>query len=198
LSWLPLAAAVATLGACASEPLGPEPSALDECSELGKLQQPWQSPCFRKELDPEADPTQADFGQVGCRAVSFVPVGGLYCDCNTPGLGPLDPERDEGLISVVRDTLTQNHECQAPCCAGLCLCELTQLSGADLGYCQGLEAEARPFGAEPIGWCYVDPDDGFGNPTLVRDCPMNARRRFRAVPDRTWSVVLVCQDDIAY
>jgi hypothetical protein len=186
------------LGACASEPLGPTPAVEDECSELGELQQPFRSTCFQKELDPEADPERDDFGQVGCRAVSFVPVGEPYCDCDSEGLSPLDPKQDEGLISVVRDQLVQNQECQAPCCTSLCLCELGQLSGPDLGYCQGLEQEPRPFGDEPIGWCYVDPDEGFGSPALVADCPLDQRRRFRAVPDRTWSVVLVCHDDIAY
>jgi hypothetical protein len=130
--------------------------------------------------------------------VSFAPAFDPYCDCTTAGLQSLDPERDAPLISVVREKLTASQQCRAPCCAGLCLCELPQLSGGDLDYCWGLDEAPRPFDEVPSGWCYVDPDDGFGNPELVEQCRAAERRRFRALPDRTWDVVLACQDYVTY
>jgi len=39
--------------------------------------------------------------------------------------------------------------------------------------------------ASAIGWCYVAPDDGFGDPTLVADCPSGLRWKVRFVGANT-------------
>jgi hypothetical protein len=48
--------------------------------------------------------------------------------------------------------------------------------------------------AGAVGWCYVDPDAGLGDPSLVQNCPTSSRRIVRFVGENTpvrGAVVLV-------
>ena len=55
-----------------------------------------------------------------------------------------------------------------------CACEVPQARGVALDACQNKEGDA-PVDSElmrPVdGWCYVDPEAGFGNPALIESCP---------------------------
>jgi hypothetical protein len=53
---------------------------------------------------------------------------------------------------------------------------VTPLSGAALSQC---ENAADPKLGD--GWCYIDPDNGVGEPTLVDHCPGSAARAIRVV-----------------
>jgi len=194
-SWV--GACLVLLGGCTSVPLGPDPSLeLEDCSDVGQQQQPLRTKCFQKELEPETDAAVATWGQVPCRVVTFAPQGDPYCACDeVEGLMPVDA----ALLSVVREDLATDQVCRDACCDGLCFCELPQLAGADLAYCLGLDSEPRGFGEVPIGWCYVDPDDGFGDAALVDDCPLDSRRDLRTLPERTWgSIAILCQGYVAH
>ena len=51
--------------------------------------------------------------------------------------------------------------------------------------------------ASGIGWCYVDPDRGIGNPSLVAKCTDTSRRVVRFVGEDTpasgASVFIACE-----
>jgi hypothetical protein len=192
-----LGAGVVPIGGCTSVPLGPDPSLEPEdCTNVGQQRQPLRTTCFQKELEPEADTTLATWGQVPCRVLTFEPQGDPYCACSeVEGLSPVDP----ALLSVVLEDLQRDQTCRDACCEGLCFCELQQLAGADLAYCLGLDAEPRAFGEDPIGWCYLDPDDGFGDPALVEHCPTDDRRELRTLPERAWgNLAIMCQGYVAH
>ncbi len=60
-------------------------------------------------------------------------------------------------------------------CDAFNLCEIRQLTGDGQTECQNSEVATEP------GYCYVDPDNGAGNPVLVEDCPPTERRLLRFV-----------------
>lgn len=174
------------LGGCESVPLSPT----EGCSDGGTLQQPLTVTCFQKALRPVADPARDDHGQVPCRVAAAATTDAGTCDCAALGL----LQADQALADFARSDLASTGGCRDACCEELCLCEVPQLSGADLDYCWDVEPEPRRFDEQPVGWCYVDPDAGFGNPELVADCRADERRRLRLLPERaSWLVVLACQ-----
>ena len=52
-------------------------------------------------------------------------------------------------------------------CSSYCYCEIERLSGAELDIC--LNSLTDPGGI--YGYCYVDPNEGVGNPGLIAACP---------------------------
>jgi hypothetical protein len=86
-----------------------------------------------------------------------------------------------------RAALLEQLEAQGSCggstgvtCESYCLCELAQLSGPALQACQ---SDSEPMGSTgPLsGWCYVDPEQGFGSSEAVGTCPTGQQRNVRVL-----------------
>ena len=66
--------------------------------------------------------------------------------------------------------------------------------------CEIAEADSSCLQAVPspdaVGWCYIDPDNGVGDPSLVASCPASSRRIVRFVgadtPVRSAVVLVMC------
>ena len=130
-------------------------------------------------LDAEfiSDPSSFHYGQVPCSVVAVNKQGN--CPCSGSGRFPVTP--------VARATLLDQLEAQGSCggstgvaCDSYCLCELAQLSGPGLQACQ---SDTEPMGsAGPLsGWCYVDPEQGFGSNEAVGTCPASQQRNVRVL-----------------
>jgi hypothetical protein len=67
-------------------------------------------------------------------------------------------------------------------CSAFCLCEIPQTRGFAREACQN-DASAEPLDPESgetlTGWCYIDPQEGFGRPELVEGCPAGNLRNVR-------------------
>jgi hypothetical protein len=75
------------------------------------------------------------------------------------------------------------------------LCEITEFSGDELTTCRN-----EPIDPETqAGFCYVDPDNGYGNPDLVNGCAPTQRRLLRfmggALPASNAQAFIVCADE---
>ena len=90
-----------------------------------------------------------------------------HCACDSAQARALVPD----LLEVaLRDEMKQKGiggPDTAPC-AEYCLCEILPAGGSDSsdGYADCLNNE----NSESIGWCYIDPARGLGNPELVEAC----------------------------
>jgi hypothetical protein len=65
---------------------------------------------------------------------------------------------------------------QAPDCSEFHLCEIRRADESCL------TTTPNP---DTFGWCYVDPDSGVGDPSLVSDCPVGSRWALRFVGNDT-------------
>jgi hypothetical protein len=126
--------------------------------------------------------TAAD-GTVACNLVETIPQpeGPCECDENFARRAP-----DPVLDSVVRGQLAgeRNSPCGTgdPSCTGACLCEVLQVQQVGSNPTNALDVCRQDEDASGVeGWCYVDADQGFGNPALVENCPATQRRVLRFV-----------------
>jgi hypothetical protein len=132
---------------------------------------------LRSQCLPRPLPVEAD-GSVPCAVVEVLPhrAGGT-CSCDpSKGRLPLD-EGDAKLPNVVRSQLIDAELCGGASgldCNDVCLCKLAPLRGADMAACQAGSEDPTLY-----GYCYVDPDNGHGNQTLVQSCPESERRLLR-------------------
>jgi hypothetical protein len=131
---------------------------------------------------PRALNTAAD-GTVACNLVETIPQpeGPCNCDANFARRAP-----DPVLDSVVRGQLAgeRNSPCGAndPTCRGACLCEVLQVQQVESNPANALDVCRQDEDASGVeGWCYVDADQGFGNPALVENCPATQQRVLRFV-----------------
>jgi hypothetical protein len=126
--------------------------------------------CFPRPLATEND-------RIRCTVVeTFLPGAGETCDCSAPGRRAL--EGSAGVESAVVDDLVATSLCggsTAVSCSGYCMCEIVQFAGQDLDVCQNSATDPMNI----YGYCYVDPDNGQGNPELVADCPDTQRQIIR-------------------
>jgi hypothetical protein len=125
---------------------------------------------------------QAD-GTVACNLVETIPQPEGACNCD-PNFGRRVP--DDVLDSVVRGQLAseRNSPCGSadPNCTQACLCEVLQVQQVTSNPTNALEVcRDREDAAGVEGWCYVDADQGLGNPALVENCPATQRRLLRFV-----------------
>ena len=171
-SWI-LFGVVAAITGCESG--SPEVSP-DECF-VETAQEPIKT-CFPRPLYPVTDPESPDYGRVPCVAIVSGRAGTPFCDCARPGYSPASADQAE----VARDELEAMALCVDACCEHYCFCELQQLSGDELAWCQGLDDTEYEPGYAPQGWCYVDADAGIGDPSLVEHCPDTQRRLVLFVP----------------
>jgi hypothetical protein len=92
----------------------------------------------------------------------------------------LSPSIAQALRWSQRAHLLSTGVCEdsgAQSCQDFCLCEIQQLSGVMSDEC--LNRRARDLDAATAGFCYIDGNNGVGNPELVRECPPESRRRLR-------------------
>ncbi|MFZ5897527.1 MAG: hypothetical protein ACOY0T_41140 [Myxococcota bacterium] len=133
----------------------------------------------------EDDPASQNFGSVDCRLVSVrqLPAGSGTdaCNCGTATRIPLDSADARAL----KAELTQRGTCgpnTAVDCNTLCACQIPQATSAALRACQNDDATnpIDPDTGAPINaWCYVSPEQGFGAPSLVNQCPAGRRQNLR-------------------
>jgi hypothetical protein len=123
------------------------------------------------------DPSSIDYGKVPCSVVAVNKQGD--CSCSGGGRFPVTPAARAALL----ETLEQQGSCGGSTgvpCESYCLCELAQLSGPGLLACQ---RDSEPMGSTgPLsGWCYVDPEQGFGSSEAVGTCPTGQQRNVRVL-----------------
>lgn len=119
-------------------------------------------------------------GEPQCAIVEAVPAPPTGCGGCNPAANRSAP--DEKLIKPVLDGLRRENLCGPksvdgrPCdTANWCLCGIG-LAG------DSCKNDVNVSGGT-IGWCYIDPEQGVGNPELVKDC--SPQRQLRFVGDNT-------------
>ncbi|HEX6273529.1 MAG TPA: hypothetical protein VFZ53_10820 [Polyangiaceae bacterium] len=113
-------------------------------------------------------PLVSENGSVACQVIEAKPpsVATCSCDASTGRSGDVS----DGLRNAVGDELVAKGLCGGDTgvrCSSHCLCEIEQLSGAELDTC--LNSLTDPGGI--YGYCYVAPNEGVGNPGLIAACP---------------------------
>jgi len=113
-------------------------------------------------------PLAGENDSLPCQVIEAKPPSAVTCSCDA-SMG-----RSEGVLDGVRDAVEDELVAQGECggdtniaCSSFCLCEIEQLSGAELDTC--LNSLSDPGGI--YGYCYVAPNDGVGNPGLIAECP---------------------------
>jgi hypothetical protein len=128
--------------------------------------------CFPRKLDVAPD------GTVPCTIIEAT---------MDPNDGRCDPARnrapvDPRLIEPARAHLADIGACDVipnnsvPDCSAFRFCEIKQANHSCLMITPDQSA---------IGWCYVDPGTGLGDPALVTRCPANEQRILRFVGENT-------------
>jgi hypothetical protein len=132
---------------------------------------------------PRSLNTNSADGTVACNLVETIPQPEGECVCD-PNFGRREP--DAVLDSVVRGQLAS--ERNSPCgmgdpgCTRACLCEVLQVQQVTGNPTNALDVCRENEDAAGVeGWCYVDADQGLGNPALVENCPATQRRLLRFV-----------------
>jgi len=135
--------------------------------------------CLPRELTPETDPDSDRFGLVPCTVVEAVQSNGGACTCDaTKGRTPVE---SSDVRRAVRDELAAHKDCGGETnvdCDSFCLCGVEQLEGAELAACQAGSKDPNIY-----GYCYVDANQGIGDPALVQNCPATQKRLLRWVGD---------------
>jgi hypothetical protein len=119
---------------------------------------------------PEVDAS----GRTSC-VVLEAQIGG-QCACNTPGRSV--PEA--GSMNAVRDEFRAGGFCDVenrPACSEVCACQVAEAQDSALTTCRS----ATDPSVQSPAYCYVDPDKGLGDPSLVSGCPSSKRRLLRFV-----------------
>ncbi len=105
---------------------------------------------------------------------------------NSGGCQACDPtlnrsEVDPDLIKPVINRLKETGQCTGAGCtaASYCMCEINFVADAAKDDCLNND----PTQASTVGWCYIDPAQGIGNPKLVESC--NPARQLRFVGANT-------------
>jgi hypothetical protein len=151
---------------------------------VDRLKEALKGRCLPRELVPEQDPASPDYNKVPCAVIEATPSPTGACTCDAAQRRA--PPEGEEIQEAVRKQLSVTGICgDAPlqACSSFCLCEILQTEDADLNACQQQAAFAA--GASPIGYCYVDAEQGIGNPEIVASCPASSRRLLRFVGDNT-------------
>lgn len=130
--------------------------------------------CLPRPLDPKED------GLVDCVIVEATPTAGQGCDATGQQTGSARPAREEAnpkLIEVAKRRMEDQQVCAGAACNDYTFCAINPVQSEALTQCQENPAEGKQGG----GFCYVDADQGIGNPDLVARCPANKRRMLRFV-----------------
>jgi hypothetical protein len=98
------------------------------------------------------------------------------CGCTQPGTRPAPA----GIVAAVQKQLESLQQCGGDtgrACESYCLCQLDQFTGAAREQC--LTSPSLTLTGTGAGWCYIDAEQGMGDPALVDVCPANHRRKLR-------------------
>lgn len=180
---------------------------------INRLKEKLKGSCLPRPLQPDGN------GVLPCRIVEALPPAGITPEgtsctdfCNANGR---DPNVAPELSSAVQTEMKKAHICDTTggvACSAMCMCQLNQETNdqtatgnpnPNLTTCQN-DPDGATTTALPPGYCYVDPDNGFGtNADLVAKCPATQRRILRfvgnnpsagiAVPLRGSYVFTACQ-----
>jgi hypothetical protein len=139
---------------------------------VGVFQQRFRGQCLPRPLPVEAD------GSVPCAVIEAKPhAPGAACSCDpSKGRLPLG-EGDAKLPTAVRTQLIDDDQCGGKSgidCNDMCLCKLAALEGDAMTACQAGSEDPNLY-----GYCYVDPDNGYGSESLVEACGEHERRILR-------------------
>lgn len=121
-------------------------------------------------------------GTVPCRMIAVRQAS--PCECESGVRRPLE---DETLKAELATALERRGVCGKNTgipCDSYCACEVPQLQGSALRACQNETAETPidPATMQPAnGWCYLDPEAGFGNPMLIESCPPANFKNIRVI-----------------
>jgi hypothetical protein len=137
--------------------------------------------CLPRELTAVDDPATPEVDpRVTCTIVEAVPsADGCTCDGSRNRRTP-KPTFVDAAHEALLDYGLCGTESLTPC-ESFCVCEIAQLEGAELAVCQ----EELSVPGNVYGYCYVDADQGIGNPEIVSYCPLSGRRILRFVGDDT-------------
>jgi hypothetical protein len=157
---------------------------------IGRFTRALGTSCLPRPLEADAN------GQISCSLVeSRAPSSGASCSCTAPGRTAISAS--EPARAFVEVELVAGGYCGGTtgvACSDYCLCEIEQLAGADLEICQNTATDPMNV----YGFCYVDPDNGQGDPALVAGCPATQRRLVRFlgpdVPAPNAATFVVCTD----
>jgi hypothetical protein len=122
-------------------------------------------------------PVVDDTGHTSCLVLEAQLSG--VCDCNKSGRKLADADSMSSIRDDLRGKLCDAKN--APACSSVCACSLNETEGAALTACR---SNTDPNVQAP-GFCYVDPENGLGDPGLVRNCPSSKRRLLRFVGPET-------------
>jgi len=141
---------------------------------IDRLKEALVATCLPRPLVAEGD-------VVPCKVVEAFLPDANGCACNMPGRLDLTGEA-EGVKGAVIEELQAGSLCggrSGVSCNDYCMCEIQQFADAALQTCQNTD----PDPGTQFGYCYVDPDHGQGNPSLVADCPATQRQIIRFMGD---------------
>jgi len=126
----------------------------------------YPSKCMPRPLDVED-------GKVSC-AITQATYQASDCGCTAPGTRAAPT----GIAAAVREVLEALQQCGGDTgrsCESFCLCQVDQFTGAAEEQCRTSPSMA----GSGAGWCYIDPEQGIGDPALVASCPAHHRRLVR-------------------
>jgi hypothetical protein len=150
------------------------------------------SPCLPRKLDIETNPSSDRFGQVSCNVIEAVPNNGGECTCDeSKGRSPV---QSADLRAGAKDGLRENAQCGGDSgvdCSSYCFCEVKQLTGGDGETCQSGATNPNLY-----GYCYIDAEEGIGNPDLVASCEANKQRALHwtgeGLPAKGSTMLMAC------
>jgi hypothetical protein len=148
----------------ASETYGYRP-AMDALA--GRIAKQIGRSCLNRDAKADAD------GRTACSVVT----ASVAASCNCPAAQGLSKPPDDAVAPVLKQLEAVGYCGPGMSCNAICLCQLTQHSGADLQACQS--ADQSP---QAPGFCYLDAVPGevhAGSSELARDCVGAAPRRIR-------------------
>lgn len=126
-------------------------------------------------------------GAASCVVVEVVGSDEEHADCTCSG--PARRPASAALAELVQSDMLFQGFCQNPeDCAAHCFCEVEHLTGSAGALCEN-EAAA----GDAVGWCYISPEQGLGNPELVEHCPATEQRQLRVLGIERQS-----EDDLYY
>jgi hypothetical protein len=144
---------------------------------ISRLKEALTGKCLPRTLVPETNPDLPTYGQVPCAVIEAAFSADGTCPSCDSIAGRKDPNPE--IRPAVLQNLSQTGQCGGASgqdCSSLCLCEIEQLTGAELNDCQNTEIPGNI-----TGYCYVDEAQGIGNPELLAKCPATQRRILRFV-----------------
>jgi hypothetical protein len=130
---------------------------------------------------PRALPVEPD-GSVPCAVVEVLPhPAGTTCGCDaSKGRLSLDGN-DAKLPAAIAKQLVEQDQCGGASgidCRDFCACKLAPLEDAALDACRSGSEDPNLY-----GYCYVDPANGLGDPSVVKDCAPEKKRLLRYMGD---------------